>query len=57
MVRIAITFEAFEAIAQTLPLGSVAVEREANAKDERTVWLEESGSTGLARCAGQERGL
>ena len=41
MVRIAITVEAFEAIAQTLPLASAAVEPEANAKGERTVWLEE----------------
>jgi hypothetical protein len=41
MVRIAITVTAFEAIAQTLPLGSVAVEPEANDRGERTVWLEE----------------
>jgi hypothetical protein len=38
MIRIAITVEAFAAIAQTLPLGSVGYEPEANAKGERTVW-------------------
>jgi hypothetical protein len=37
MVRIAITVEAFEAIARTLPVGSVAVEAEANERGERSV--------------------
>jgi hypothetical protein len=41
MIRIAISSAAFEAIAQTLPLGSAGVDPEANAKGERTVWLEE----------------
>jgi hypothetical protein len=41
MVRIAISQAAFDAIAKTLPVGSVAVEPEANAKGDRTVWLEE----------------
>jgi hypothetical protein len=36
---IAITVEAFEAIARTLPLGSVAVAAEANERGERYVWL------------------
>jgi len=40
MVRIAISVEAFEAIARTLPLGSVAVEAEANERGERLIWLE-----------------
>jgi hypothetical protein len=40
MVRIAITVEAFEAIARTLPLGSVAYEAAANKRGERTVWRE-----------------
>jgi hypothetical protein len=31
--------EAFEAIAQTLPLGSVRYERETNANGERLIWL------------------
>jgi hypothetical protein len=38
MIRIAITVEAFEAIARTLPLGSVAYEPDLNAKGERLVW-------------------
>ena len=41
MTRIAISVEAYEALAATLPLGSVAVEAEANERGERTVWLEE----------------
>jgi hypothetical protein len=40
MVRIFVTEEAFEAIKATMPLGSVGFEKEANAKGERTVWLE-----------------
>jgi hypothetical protein len=31
---------AYEAICATLPVGNVAVEPEANAKGERTAWLE-----------------
>jgi hypothetical protein len=41
MIRIAISVEAFEAIARTLPLGSVAVEPETSERGERTVWSEE----------------
>lgn len=41
MIRISITAAAFEAIASTLPLGSVAVEPYTNERGERTVWLEE----------------
>jgi hypothetical protein len=41
MIRIAIPVEAFEAIAQTLPLGSVGYEAEANDRGECAVWLEE----------------
>ena len=40
MIRIAITAEAFEAIAATLPLGSVGVEREHDANGPRFVWLD-----------------
>ncbi len=40
MIRIAITAEASEAIAATLPLGSVGYEAQLNAKGERLVWLE-----------------
>jgi hypothetical protein len=41
MIRIAITVAAFEAIARTLPLGSVAVEPYFNERGERVVWLDE----------------
>jgi hypothetical protein len=41
MIRLAITAEAFEAIARTLPLGSVGYKAEPNERGERTVWLEE----------------
>jgi hypothetical protein len=41
VIRIAISVEAFDAIARTMPLGSVGFERHPNTKDERTVWLEE----------------
>ena len=39
MIRIAITEAAFEAIAATLPLGSVSYENAANERGERYVWL------------------
>ena len=40
MIKIAITAEAFEAIARTLPLGSVGYEATANERGERLIWLE-----------------
>jgi hypothetical protein len=40
MVRIAISEAAFEAIARTLPLGSVGYENKTNAKGERLIWLD-----------------
>jgi hypothetical protein len=40
VIRIAISAAAFEAIAATLPLGSVSYENETNARGERYVWLE-----------------
>ena len=40
MVRITITAAAYEAIAATLPFGSVGIDREADAKGERQIWLE-----------------
>ena len=68
MIKITIGAEAFEAIARTLPLGSVGDEAEANERGERTVWLEEvwvdrlgamqgpdeSFSDAIIRIAGQE---
>jgi hypothetical protein len=40
MIRISITASAFEAIADKLPLASVGVEPEPDAKGERQIWLE-----------------
>jgi hypothetical protein len=42
MVRIAITQAAFDAIAKTLPLGSVGYENKVNEKGERLIWLDPS---------------
>jgi hypothetical protein len=39
MIRITISQAAFDAIAATMPLGSVAYESEANAPGERKIWL------------------
>jgi hypothetical protein len=39
MIRIAITTEAYEAIARTLALGTVACEPQPNENGERLVWL------------------
>ena len=40
MIRIAITVEAFEALARTLPLGSVGYENQINERGERLIWLD-----------------
>jgi hypothetical protein len=40
MIRIAISQVAFEAIARTLPLGSVAFENKIDENGERLIWLE-----------------
>jgi hypothetical protein len=40
MVRIAISVEAFEAIARTLPFGSISFENKTNANGERLIWLD-----------------
>jgi hypothetical protein len=40
MIRVAITAEAYEAIAATLPLGSVGYERQRTEKGEVLIWLE-----------------
>jgi hypothetical protein len=42
MIRIAISQAAFEAIAKTLPLGSVGYENKVNEKSERLIWLDPS---------------
>ncbi len=40
MVRISISQAAFDAVASTLPLGSMGYEPEPDARGERLVWLE-----------------
>jgi hypothetical protein len=45
MIRIAITLAAFDAIAATLPLGSVSYENHVNERGERYVWLRPTWST------------
>ena len=40
MVHIAISVEAFEAIASTLPLGSVGYENAVNERGEKLIWLD-----------------
>jgi hypothetical protein len=52
MISIGITVEAFEAIARTLPLGSVAVEADPNERGERLIWLEDAMVDRLAALRG-----
>jgi hypothetical protein len=40
MIRIAISPEAFEALAETMPLGSVGYENKTNERGERLIWLD-----------------
>jgi len=40
MIRIAISVEAFEAIARTLPLGSVGYENSTNEQGQKLIWLD-----------------
>ena len=40
MIRIATSVEAFEAIASTLPFGSVGYENQINECGERLIWLD-----------------
>ena len=40
MIRIAISVEAFEAIAATLPLGSVSFENKTDEDGNRLIWLD-----------------
>lgn len=51
MVRITVNVQAFEAIA-TLPLGSVAVEAEANERGERVIWLDDATADRLGAMRG-----
>ena len=43
MIRVAISVEAFEAIAATLPLGSIAFDAQVSANSGREIWLERRG--------------
>jgi hypothetical protein len=52
MIRIAITPAAFEAIAATLPLGSVGYEPQPNPKGERLIWLDSAVVDRLAALRG-----
>jgi hypothetical protein len=40
MIKLAITQAAFEAIAATLPLGSVGYENKTNERGERLIWMD-----------------
>ena len=40
MIRIAISVEAFEAIARTLPLGNVSFENKIDERGKKLIWLE-----------------
>jgi hypothetical protein len=40
MIRIAITQAAFDALAATLPFGSVGYENQINERGERLIWLD-----------------
>jgi hypothetical protein len=55
VIRISIISAAFEAIAATLPLGSVGFERKAGAKGERLVWLDRAVANRLAAMRGPRR--
>ena len=56
MIRIAISAEAFEAIAATLPLGSVAFQPQATANGGRFIWLPEHvlNKLGAERRSGED---
>jgi hypothetical protein len=55
MIRIAITAEAFEAIAATMPLESVGYENKVNEKASARSGWRPMLSTGCATCASQAR--
>jgi hypothetical protein len=42
VVRIAISIEAFDAIAKTLPLGNVSFENRTDEQGQRLIWLDRS---------------
>jgi hypothetical protein len=52
VIRIAITVEAFEAIARTLRFGSVSYETEANERGERLIWVDHAAVARLRAIRG-----
>ena len=52
MICLSITPAAFDAIAATLPVGSVGYEREPDAKGERQVWVDVSVANRLSAMRG-----
>jgi hypothetical protein len=52
MIRIAITAAAFDAIASTLPLGSVGYEAERDGKGEMHIWIDDRQADKLAAMRG-----
>ena len=47
MIRIPITAEAYDAVAKTLPLGTVPYETKVAASGERSIWVERSALDSL----------
>ena len=52
MTRIAVTPAAFEAIAATLPLGSLGYEAQLDAQGQRLIWVEAAAVDRLAALRG-----
>jgi hypothetical protein len=52
MIRIAISQAAFEAIARTLPFGSVSFENKIDENGERLIWLEDASHSARSAPAG-----
>ena len=52
MIRIATSEAAFEAIARTLPLGTVGYEAEPSAKGERHIWIDDRQADKLGAMRG-----
>jgi hypothetical protein len=55
MIRISISAAAFEAIANTMPFGSVGSEHEPDAKGDRGIWPSLGSWTACAPCASRAR--
>ena len=55
MIKIAISVEAFEAIARTLALGSVGFENKTNKRGEKLIWLDHAAVARLRAMRGPGR--